>query len=319
MKDWRADYERHVSLGFSVGNIKGFSDQERTLYITHGYGHMLPIRAREVYVRDERCFGLNWVEQKGLPQPAEHVIDTARLSAGAEGVPSTVLAEYLDRHIDSGFISFVDEYFEGTPFITQILKTAYRYWTREKTPIIRKALKLVVAYSLTQHITLIASLPGDEILIGKVEDEDSKWKGHTVAPVMINFQVKCAMADMWRDLQKDVLEELSSLYSSVYTKDKLKHWPTIFMLATILLAVWETMQFDCRYRVPVNLQSDVLLYSQLTLLGRCRCRKVLQRHGNHPCWSHCRPFLRHISKASRVWGVGFQETFATFGWKCCGL
>jgi len=67
---------------------------------------------------------------------------------------------------------------------------------------------------------------------------------------MINFQVKCALADMWRELQKEVLEELSSLYQSVYSGDKLKNWPTIFMLAAILLAVWELIQFDCNYRVP---------------------------------------------------------------------
>jgi hypothetical protein len=71
-----------------------------------------------------------------------------------------------------------------------------------------------------------------------------------MAPVMINFQIKCAMADMWRELHKDVLEELSSLYSSVYSGDKLKNWPTIFILASVLLAVWECMQFDCHYRVP---------------------------------------------------------------------
>ena len=59
MKDWKADYERHVSLGFSIGNIKGFSPQERPIYITHGYGHYLPIMAREVYVRDEKCFGVD--------------------------------------------------------------------------------------------------------------------------------------------------------------------------------------------------------------------------------------------------------------------
>jgi hypothetical protein len=55
---------------------------------------------------------------------------------------------------------------------------------------------------------------------------------------------------MWRELMKDILEELSALYSSVYSGEKLRHWPTIFMLASLLLAVWELMQFDCRYRVP---------------------------------------------------------------------
>ncbi|KAG9998047.1 hypothetical protein KCU78_g16642, partial [Aureobasidium melanogenum] len=46
------------------------------------------------------------------------------------------------------------------------------------------------------------------------------------------------------------LEELSALYSSVYSGEKLKNWPTIFMLAAILLAVWEEMQFDAHYRTP---------------------------------------------------------------------
>ena len=67
---------------------------------------------------------------------------------------------------------------------------------------------------------------------------------------MINFQVKKAMADLWREYMKDVLEELSSLYASVYSGDKLKNWPTIFMLAALILTVWEMMQFDQNYRVP---------------------------------------------------------------------
>jgi hypothetical protein len=248
MKDWKADYERHVSLGFSIGNIKGFSPQERPIYVTHGYGHYLPIMAREVYVRDEKCFGVDWFETlNGL----HFEINTAKLSAGMEGISRAHLSDYLDRHIDGGFEKFVDEYFEGTYFVTELLKTAYRFYCREKLPVIRKALKLVLAYNLTLHVTMVEGLGGEEeVNLGKVEDQQSKFCGKTVAPVMINFQVKCALADMWRELQKDVLEELSSLYQSVYSGDKLKNWPTIFMLAAILLAVWELIQFDCNYRVP---------------------------------------------------------------------
>ncbi|KAF2690275.1 hypothetical protein K458DRAFT_383397 [Lentithecium fluviatile CBS 122367] len=248
MKDWKADYERHVSLGFSIGNIKGFSPHERPIYITHGYGHYLPIMAREVYVRDEKCFGVDWFESlNGL----HFEINTAKLSAGMEGISRSMLSDYLDRHIDSGFENFVDEYFEGTYFVTEIIKTAYRFYCREKLPVIRKALKLVIAYNLTLHVTMVEGLGSEEETpLGKVEDTKSKFCGKTVAPVMINFQVKCALADMWRELQKDVLEELSALYSSVYSGDKLKNWPTIFMLAAILLAVWELIQFDCNYRVP---------------------------------------------------------------------
>ena len=249
MKDWKADYERHVSLGFSVGNIKGYAEHERTLFITHGYGHILPVKAREVFVRDERCFGLDWVEK--IKSPESHQVNTMKLSAGFEGVSTTLLSEYLDRHIQSGFEDFVDNYFEGTPFLTQMVKIVYRFWLRERTPVIRKSLKLLLAYNLTQHVTMIEGVPDEEGYLGKIYDPNSRFRGKTVAPVMINFQVKTAMAGMWRELQKDVLEELSQLYSSVYTPDKLKHWPTIFMVATILLAVWENMQFDCHYRVPV--------------------------------------------------------------------
>jgi hypothetical protein len=249
MKDWKADYERHVSLGFSVGNIKGFSQIERRVYITHGYGFYLPINAREVYVRDDKCFGVDWVESLH-ETPKSFECNTAKLSAGMEGVSHQMLSEYLDRHLDGGFERFVDEYFEGTYFLTEILKTAYRFYLREKLPVIRKALKLVLAYNLTLHVTMVEGLDEGEAGIGRVEDKESKFWGKTVAPVMINFQVKCALADMWRELQKDVLEELSGLYSSVYSGDKLKNWPTIFMLAAILLAIWELMQFDCHYRVP---------------------------------------------------------------------
>ncbi|KAK5113787.1 hypothetical protein LTR62_003171 [Meristemomyces frigidus] len=250
MKDWKADYERHVSLGFSIGNIKGFSSMERTLYITHGYGHYLPINAREVFVRDDKCFDVDWVE--GIHEtPRSFEVNTAKLSAGSAGVDTTLLSEYLDRHLDHGFESFVDDYFEGTKFITEIFKTAYRYNLKANTPSVRKALKLVLAYNLTQQVTMVEGLSEEEQFTGKIPSENgSKFAGKTVAPVMINFQIKCALADMWRELQRDILEELSSLYSSVYSGSKLQNWPTIFMLAAILLAIWEEMQFDCHYRVP---------------------------------------------------------------------
>ncbi|KAL8838256.1 MAG: hypothetical protein Q9176_005185 [Flavoplaca citrina] len=251
MKDWRADYERHPSLDFPTGNIKGFSDSEKTLYITHGYGYYFPVQAREVFVQDERYFGSDWMEPK-TGGPEAHHVNTMRFSAGLRGVSSAALSEYLDKHIEGHFEEFIDSYFEGTPFVTDMVKTVYRFWRREQTPVIRKSLKLLLAYNLTQHITMLVGKADEEILEGRVYDGNSKVRGKVIAPVMINFQVKVAMADLWRELQKDVLEELSHLYSSVYSRDKLKHWPTIFMVATILLIVWEEMQFDCHYRVLDN-------------------------------------------------------------------
>lgn len=251
MKDWKADYERHLDRGVSVYNVKGFAQKETLMWITHGYGFCLPVMVREVFVADESCFQVDWVESHLQDQePIDFEIRTEKLDVGREGVSMDALSEYLDKHIDQSFETFIDDHFDGTPFITEILKTAHRYYMKEKMPVIRKALKLVLAYNLTLHITMVEQQGSEEQLDGQIDDEDSKYFGKVVAPVMINFQIKCAMADMWRDLQKDILEELSALYSSVYSGDRLKNWPTIFMLASILLAVWEEMQFDCHYRVP---------------------------------------------------------------------
>ncbi|KAI1486800.1 hypothetical protein F5X96DRAFT_197384 [Biscogniauxia mediterranea] len=251
MKDWKADYERHLGRGVSVYNVKGFAQKESLMWITHGYGFCLPVMVREVFVADDSCFQVDWVESYQMDQePIEFELKTEKLDVGQGGINTDALAEYLDKHIESGFENFIDDHFEGTPFVTEILKTAYRFYTKEKLPVIRKALKLVLAYNLTMHITLVEQPGSEQSLEGQIDDEDSKYYGKYVAPVMINFQIKCAMADMWRELQKEILEELSALYSSVYSGDRLKNWPTIFMLASILLAVWEEMQFDCHYRVP---------------------------------------------------------------------
>jgi len=96
----------------------------------------------------------------------------------------------------------------------------------------------------------VEGIPEEENFPGKIEDEDSKFCGKTMAPGMINFEVKVAMAAMWRELQKEVLEDLSQLYRGVYSKDKLMNWPIIFMVITILLSVWEELQFDYNYRYP---------------------------------------------------------------------
>jgi hypothetical protein len=252
MKDWKADYERHMGRGVSVYNVKGFAEKESVMWITHGFGYALPVMVREVYVIDDSCFSVDWVESSSSSEPIDYQVRTEKLDVGSQGISLDALSEYLDKHVEGPFEDFVDEHFDGTPFVSEILKTAHRYYVKEKSSVIRKALKLVVAYNLTLHITMIEpSGSGDEAdLEGEIDDEYSRFHGKVVAPVMVNYQIKCAMADMWRDLQKDILEELSALYHSVYSGDRLKNWPTIFLLASILLAVWEEIQFDCHYRTP---------------------------------------------------------------------
>lgn len=251
MKDWKADHESHMTSGLSVYNVKGFATKESLMWITHGYGFALPILVREVFVTEDSSLAVEWRESFSVTEGShDFEIHSERLDVGHEGVNNVALSEYLDKHIEGPFEDFIDDHFDGTPFITEILKTAHRYYVKEKMPVIGKALKLVLAYNLTMHITMVEN-QGSEVQIDtQIEDAESKYYGRTVAPVMVNFQIKYALAEMWRELQKDILEELSSLYSGVYSGEKMKNWPTIFMLASILLAVWEEMQFDCHYRVP---------------------------------------------------------------------
>ncbi|KKF92738.1 hypothetical protein CFO_g4921 [Ceratocystis platani] len=253
MKDWNAD---HVRQDIPTLDAKCYSKTETLIWITHGYGFALPVMARQVLVEDEKCFEVDWVDTSSNSGPKVHSVQTDRLDIGAGGVSPQVISDYLDKHVDERFTEFVDDYFDGTPFITEILKTAHSYYKKEKSPVIRKALKLVMAYNLTLHITMIEN-PSSEVPLeadATIESEGNRFYGRTVAPSLINVQIKNAMAEMWRELQRDVLEELSQLYSSVYSGERLKNWPTIFMLASILLAVWEEMQFDCHYRVvdPVS-------------------------------------------------------------------
>lgn len=253
IKDWTADFQPTIP-GFSFGNIRGFSNVERTLFITHGYGQVLPISAREVFVGSNARFSMDWAETHHGPVPLHYTLETARLSVGADGISPVLLSDYLDRHIDGKgtFERFISDYFSGTPFVSELLKTSFRYYSRTKLPVIRKALKLILAYNLTSNITMVEGIGEMENFAGKVRDRMSVFNGKTMAPIMINFQIKAVMGNMWRELQKEILEELSALYSSVYSGDKLKNWPTIFILASVLLAVWEEMQFDCHYRVQVR-------------------------------------------------------------------
>ena len=250
LKDWKDHFEQTIPIGWAINNIKTHKTEETTLYITHGYGYVLPIQAREVVVRDERCFSLDWVEQDD-DRSISYTVQTAKYSTGMEGVSPSALSKYLDRHIEADFEKFVDDYYGGTPFVTEMLKVVHAFYRREGSPIIRKALKMLLAYNFTHHITMLEGVPEELNLAGRILAKDSRYYNKVATPVMINFEVKVAMSTMWKDLQKEVLDDLSPLYQSIYTKEKFRNWPTIFMVLMILLSVWEEIQFDYHYRIQV--------------------------------------------------------------------
>lgn len=276
LKDWKADYFylppsesptpslaslltilESIDTTTNTSSLCHFSNRERTLFITHGYGHSLPVKAREICVTDDSCLEMKWVETycsgTGF-KPPHFKQATSRMCCTDDSVSQSLLSEYLDNHLDmpGSFEQFVDGYFAGTPFVTEMLKTSFRFYVRTGSPIIRKALKLVIAYNLTMNVTLlegIGELDLNDHFKGQVQNQSSLYAGRIMAPILINFAIKRGLAKIWRELQKEVLEDLSSLYSSVYSGEKLKNWPTIFFLAVLVLGIWEEIQFDSHYRM----------------------------------------------------------------------
>lgn len=245
IKHFTCDYDRRIGKGKSTHNIVALGNDCRLLYITHGYGVTMPVYARTVYVADERCFGLKWTE----PDMRQHSATTARLSIGHECIDLGMLSEYLDQHIEQGFDCFLGLYLEGNAFLIKLMRTAYQYYMRTRDPAVHTALRLFLAYTLTMHITFCEGLSEGEAEQYHTRDTTSRFHNFTCAPSLIGFQVKCALAATWRDLHRDVLDTLSNLYTSVYQGQRLRHWPTIFMINIVLLAVWEMMQFDAHYRL----------------------------------------------------------------------
>jgi hypothetical protein len=246
MNGWVAD-----CIGSSTFKIHGYSGSERKLWITHGYGQKLPVTTCEPVASNNTVLSAEWVETLNRP-PTAYIISTAKLSAGPEGIPSILLSKYISRHIEEPgcFERFVDNYFGGTPFLPDMLKTSYEYWVTTNSADVKEALKLILAYCLTLSITTAEGVPEEEGLDGKIEDERSRFNGKTAAPVMISFQIKYAMANQWRYLHNRVLRSLSALYTSMFHKDSIQKLPKIFVMTTVLLGLWELMQFDCYYRTP---------------------------------------------------------------------
>ena len=195
MMNWSADYQSYLQAGYSSDNIQGFENTEYRVFITHAYGCVLPFTAREVYVKDEECFRISWRESLAGLSHSFNVV-AGRLSIGNEGLLTSQLLAYLDQHVDSYFETFVRDFFATTPFIAQLLRSTHEFYLQERTPSVQKTIKLVIAYNLTLHMTLINPLDDISAVPGQVSDPNSKYfqVGKTLAPAMVDLQVKHALA-----------------------------------------------------------------------------------------------------------------------------
>jgi len=256
LKGWNADCDWEHRVKWAEG-LCTFSSDTRNQWFSHDLGFVCDIGTREVYLETDiqGIFNVRWIDHTDLKHPLAQEINTANLTVVEEGISRLALSEYLDRHIEGHFegdqksFKKVMKWMFGagndTCFMRQVLSTTFLYYQRTKLPLVHKALKFVLAYNLTNRVLLIHP---EEVIPGKVEDERSEKYGRTIAPALINFKMKLALSEMWRELHKEVLDGLSKLYTGVYNGDKVKNWPTIFVVSYLLLAVWEEMQFDTHYR-----------------------------------------------------------------------
>lgn len=251
LEDWDwIYYENRFGHGTNYFNVRNTCQEETLIWITHGYGFSLPVMARSSSMVDNTLLEPEWDGFHRVDQePVEFEADTARLEFGQEGVPMDRLAEYIDKHISVSFENIVDSLFEGIPFVTDILKTVHRYYAKEKGPTICKALKLVLSFKLTSRITMVENQDLECPLEGQSNEVKSEYHKMVVVPLMVDLEIKRALTHMWHTLHSEILEELSTLYSGVYSGARLKNWFLIFALSVTLLIVWAEIQFDYHYRV----------------------------------------------------------------------
>ncbi|KAJ8608314.1 hypothetical protein MRB53_039736 [Persea americana] len=243
MKHYNSDYGRHLTNWTAMDNLKSLDPDEFDLFISHGYDVILPLRVRTVTVRNQKAYEMSWTEvHDGLTEHKS--TQTANLAIGADGISDSVLHNYLESHLNEQFDAFLDANWTPDTFLHQMLRIAQRYWLETRNRPVYNALKMLVAYLLTTRITMVE---GAAFVDGKIVDQDSRFTGRTLAPNLVNFAVKKQLSEIWRESHEAVLQDLSKLYTGVYTGDKVKNWPVILMITTIILSLWELMQFDVHY------------------------------------------------------------------------
>ena len=218
---WKADYARHTAVvKFSPSDIGRFSRKEQIIYITHGFGHWLPLFVR--YFRDD-----------------------LEVQISLENISPALIGDYLDKHIDGDFENFIEDRFKKTLFLSDCLKTLYRYFLKNQSVLLRKALRFIIAYSLTLKLTIIEGGTQHNETSPNQQSYRELFFGETPASTTIDSEVKLCLAARWRAIHKELLEELDTLYTSVYSGERLKNWDKIFFLTLIVLTVWEKLQYEC--------------------------------------------------------------------------
>jgi len=137
--------------------------------------------------------------------------------------------------LDLGSQEFLNTHYQSTPFIVHLLRISHQSYLEDGSPAILDALKLVIAYDLTHHKTLVEDKYSSQMTVNGVSDLPSRY-----------YAKICyvAMDQEWRNLHDILLQNLSSLYASFFKGDKLRNFPVVLLLSLIVLTIWEDYQID---------------------------------------------------------------------------
>jgi len=239
LKDWETGGE---SFGGSI-ILEPFSRSQETDFVSHGCGHMMPLTTGEATASGPKEPQVDWDESR-LELPVSPGVSTSSLVSERPVIEPPVLSGYIDRHLDSNFEDFLNNHYESTPFTIRLLRASYHFYLQSDSPALREALKLVIAYDLTLHKTLVEQLHSSQRTAGEVLDSPSRNYDKTRTSVKLDHETNVALDQEWRRLHEILLQNLDSLYASVYSRDKLKNFPIILLLSLIVLTIWENYQVD---------------------------------------------------------------------------
>ncbi|OMP85121.1 hypothetical protein BK809_0000875 [Diplodia seriata] len=221
-----------------------------------GFDLSLVIMVQRSSVRDDDSLRVSWDEiiDGSLKKFSIPRTETWITKPGEPLRPK--IAEYIKKFVDNQTGGSTKEisldqlswgaYTQESICIRRLLEVVSIYYRETNETILGKALHLYVAFSLVGRPTLMErdSTGGDTE--SRVIIPDSRYYGETLAPGRIDKAIKYELTALWRSYHYEVLEELSSLFTSVYSGDRLRNWTAIFTVTITLLMVWERMQYEFR-------------------------------------------------------------------------
>jgi hypothetical protein len=155
------------------------------------------------------------------------------------------LSTYLEKHLGGDLDQLIYSCFSGAIFITDVFKTLCSYFSKERSPNLLRAMKLLHIYNLMRQISRANQQKPSVVAVGDYTKEPA---------LILDGPVTQFLVRLCQSLHGEILEDLSTIYKTAFLSSdhRLKDWPKVFVHSFFLLAIWETIQFDCFPHSPIH-------------------------------------------------------------------